>query len=814
MVKELLWPSDVLAGAETTAASKPGAEALTENSSGGAHSPVLSAEEMLEVLTWLHAASTFCVRAWHEYDFADRSAFEPLDLSREVKVLSQLVKDVGAFTFFQNQKAESSRVSDRLTTCIGLCHAHAVPFSVFFRSSTSTSEASFLLSHLFTHLPEGMGAAEAVRLIHAVDRLSETESLKEALYVFSSRESGEVQHSERFLGFVKLCGSCSADGLEAIQNVDEDELSVLMRFMVHLKECNREFFQLSKPLSGGGGSSRSTHATVTKGTVMEQRQVMLRFEEVCLARCRHLLYQLDGSATVVMSADENAANALPIVSLQQHRERSEVIPQTFLHYRIGMRHAQGLRRVGIRTQSSNLLELLERLNRTNDTTGSTSAHSSVTELAVDIIHHIATLSASGTKILTLHDVIRVLPILGEVLRRSPSRSAVETRYERLLLHISTTIGVELQNRPSMDVLIAILEGLAKCQWIPSTFPQLEMVVTRYCIEGDVSVRQANKVLLCMLTLRGPLSVSPALLHSIASVAQKYMASGEGGVGLGESASAVIQGDDIMPAPSDHHAYPLLELLHSLRYARYAPLPGLIAQLSERVLSNGTTGESVRIEGWDLPSRCAFGSLLAYLGTSLERQEFNNAILDKAREELRASESALPLLKPSLCMDTLLAYAALEVSFSEQSRTYVLSQCTELHSFVTPRHAVNMLNCLEVLGCQDAVLYHRYAQWLEDHCKTHSRALLDSETRQAVMDLFHLRCLPPSVKTMALKTLEEDLRRIEQERDGLQEQHGLKSSGSSFEESYLLKRDALGELDSIIMEICAVIHRAQKEEIQC
>lgn len=288
---------------------------------GDAH---LNARQMLDALVWLEAASTFCVRKAHPADGLDEEEFLPLDLGREIAVVAHHVRnDPTIFTLSPN-------ASELFATCIALCSNHGVPFSLFFATDDATLDDG---SCIFAKMPPVDTAFGAIRIMSMLGGVTNA-------YVFSN-SAGTVEQKDVMKGISRLMSVKCFGEKDALENVGEEELCAILRFCVEVKEQNAAFF-LRNILENGDEMSFMAKYT--------------QLSQIALARCRHLLYRLNGPRTQVMSE----GGYIPLVDLQRHAERTN--KDALIHYNLGIRSAQGLRRVALGTQSSaQLAELVDKL---------------------------------------------------------------------------------------------------------------------------------------------------------------------------------------------------------------------------------------------------------------------------------------------------------------------------------------------------------------------------------------------------------------------------------------------------------------------
>lgn len=918
LVAEIIWPSDLLIPKES------GREKMNDKKAEGQEShefvcpsnlnenmATVSAEEMLDILVWLEAASTFCVRSWRAYDYYDKKCFLPLNLSREVQVLGARVKESHSdfFHFFQRKEEKSEKVlpsslhySDRLIECIGLCEAHDVSLSCFFPSSlssqiklpvltatpspllfTPSAAKHSLLAHILSQLPASpfqLTPKDTIRVLHGICR---TCTMTEE-YVFSSQHGESIQSTVLFRGITKLCAVFANSGLQSVENVDEDDLCVMLQFILHVKEGNSALLRLnvveekkkrelkknsSWNREGFGSMEKYPNADVLHLSDFEEcPKIILRFEELCLARCRYLLYRLGGPQTVVLSGDNPY---IPLVDFQNHKEKSSTnhsggssASQSLLHYRIGRQHAQGLRRVSLQSKAVELLTLLSRLHSLNErgVSGMTKSSSApsvsgndeevemrVTELAGDIVQHIALRVTSSGQNLTLPEIVRLLPILSFVTHRErkeiilqngkwePERVGSEggraNRYHRLFQSISASIGLEMQNEwgsssspHAVAMIVALVDGLARCHFIPSTLFSVEMVLTRHCLHGHLSVFEVKNALLRLLALKGTSGLPAAMLHAAGSFITERLDSDNLALFQGSRRPFSLSSSTSASALSgeyENQRKELLDLLRVLCYCEYPSVIGLILRIADVHLS------TCKEEETDLSTRSALGVLFSFVSASPSlEEETKSKFFDLSLRELRAGVDALPHLNDSdLVIDTLLSFAALGEPIPESSFYSFLGQFTALHSVLSPVHAAHVLEALEMLKLHHIAgpLYSRYTAWLLDYFQPSlsqikmnnldsapfSRftsptvtSVLSPSDRSTLIQLSHLQYQTADLTDAVNTLLRHELFYLEKERESCNEQK-TSSSTCSFESIHLRRNEDLRKVDKDIMEVCTALY---------
>eukprot|EP00796_Vickermania_ingenoplastis_P006178 gene6178-4456_t len=739
LVKELLWPTEILG----------------MNRSEDMDTPLLSASEMLDILLWLQAASTFCFRAKRAYDTVDDTAFSPLNLEREVRVLAARARACNLLdSVFRAGGATQTKGTppvNELVSCMTLSRTHNVDFSLFFRASDDQVPA---VKHVMEHIPDTLRTKDAIRIFHALEGLENTNGLQ-----FSSPE-GTLSHPEIFEGVFKLCRSCAKDGSDSVQNVDEAELCVLLRFALNVRKMNRAFF-----IDQRSSSDESLE-------VQSKVKMIIRFEEVCLARCRYLLYRLGGEQTTVLTEDDGY---IPLVALQQHREKCP--HQTLLHYKIGKHHAQGLRHVSLKDKSGDILDLVSRLQAEKH-----GASVVITELEEDILLHMAKRISNSSAALSLADVNRVLPILSNIMARNETFDKEKKRYERLFLGISTAIVVAMQKDVDAAELVQLLNGLSSCSYVPPSFPQVESVFTRLCLaEDSIPLPSLSEALEAVATLTGADS-SPALLHAAASRVQYELEEARN-----------------HPPDQEIEVWPILQLLRTLRYCQYNALPGLVLQVAN------TFPSDVRNLSWNGRDRCAIGTLLAYAAVSAEDSEWTSKLLEEARVEI---SGAVPLLRGDegdLLIDLLVTCAGLGVSSSTALQTLV-RPLRSLHRWMTPRHAALVLEALETLKCSDCPLYKKYDEWLSRSLEKGGESV-----SEAAMIAIRLGEASPTLMDAAATCLHAELMNLEREREEcLSSPPGGFDAQSSFEQLHVSKKTRAALYEEKILVLCSLLQHQERK----
>lgn len=952
LVKDIIWPSDILERNESKRANNQGqqtgrvfaAKEMDDDGTPEGHPILLEAGEMFDILVWLEAASTFCVRSWRAYDYYDKEWFTPLPLSREVQVLGRRVKENPHQFFFpfsmlkENQEKNDSvpfqHSSDRLIACIGLCQAHGVPLSCFFysfdsetlsscspylspSSSSAFTSSPSLLTQIVSQIPPEVAShllpKDVIRILYGICR--GCPSSKDYYFSTASKEgqNGITPHTALLRGLAQLCAVFTDRGLEALENVNEDDLCVMLQFMLHIKEGNRLFF--SMPIGEASGNNCTTDESWNEkkkelcavslyslqaspvSPLEEYRKIILRFEELCLARCRYLLYHLGGPQTVVLSGDHPF---IPLIDFQKHKERPIPMtatasgrshfmtphpstPQTLLHYRIGKEHAQGLRRVSLQSKSVEILTFISRLQsfdvkESREKTVATSSVSfsqpsnskdvqwRVTELVEDMIQHIASHASSSVHGLTLSEVVRLLPILAQVAVpkrsrhsagtevgqpdvevRGEKREKMDPRYQRLFDSISTAIGEAMQRQPRSlslssvtassstkggEIIVALLEGLARCHFIPSTFSSVEMVLIRHCLLGHLSFSAVRRALMAWLTLKGTTGIPATMLHAVGSLIAGRLEKGLLGICHSSSAASVRE-DTPEGEPRtnvrkwDSEGKEMLDVLRVMSYCRYPSVTSLVLRIAEMDFMDW--GKS-HLDGH---SYCVLGILFTFAGESISsvEREKSATLFDFARAALHAGVASLPSIEDTdVVIDTLLSFASLhETLHLSPSLKDFLSMFHVLHREVSPTHAAHVLEGLEILKLHtvSSALYRRYACWLVEYFQplispllrglqveessiptvsfpTEPMRLSASECA-AVLHLSQLQHLTPELKKTVIALLRQEISSLEKERELCIGKHPSNSSGS-FELVILKRKETLRDLENDIVKACSALYQ--------
>ncbi|KAG8347132.1 hypothetical protein TRVL_02049 [Trypanosoma vivax] len=511
----------------------------------GASSPclnhALTARQMLDTLLWLDAASTFCVRKVHASDLAPEEEFMPLDLRREVEIVAHYVSREPGFFAPENNAVEL------FVSCAALCSNHGVAFSLFFRGQHVTeSDALSHTNSIFLNMPTPCTTFGAIRVMAVLG--SDPSQFR------FSRSDGTVERGVVLLALSRLVGVEAFGNSDALENVGEAELCTILRFCVNVKEQNAAFFVRMKKANKTG--SRVDHEGEE-----EEVSFVLKYEQLlhmAVSRCKHLLYQLDGPRTQVMSENGD----IPLIDLQKHAECSN--KDALIHYHLSMRSAQGLRRVALGAQTSaELVELIQRLEVGDPrVSGNT--------LLMDLVNHLSHKAAAGKVSISLREVNTVLPLLARI--QSEAKGELGPRYDRLISILGTSIGAAVQGRYNNEDIVELIEGLAACQIVPSTFRQVEMTLYRLVMGHECSLSHVTRILRAFCALHG-VEVSPVLLTSVASrVADSF------GDRLGCHKHVKEE--------EDGECEVLVGLMQALSMCKYAALPSLVLLSWQSSLFNG------------------------------------------------------------------------------------------------------------------------------------------------------------------------------------------------------------------------------------
>ncbi|CAD2216519.1 hypothetical protein AGDE_02186 [Angomonas deanei] len=698
-VRTLLWPTE------------PG------DGEGAAVVPSLSAAEMLQSLVWLEAASTFCVRKYHPYHFAGKEDFLPLDLHREVTALSEQVRrEGGGERFFSaSEGAEDlNTIVNRFISSSSLCLHHNVKLSSFFRSGTEVDA-------LVRHIPPILRVKDAIRVMAVLTAMEDTN-----IFRFSDA-AGTVTESERLQAFARLCSPTLFGEQDALRNVDESELCTLMTFLVHLKEQNKAFFH-------------QTPADFERDRANIQRAI-----QAGVARCQYLLYKLGGPQTVVMSDEEN----IPFVEAQKYAEHAHKDVQ--VHGKVGIENAQGLRFALLGPRASAILSgLLQRLEATGAETPSS-------QLVADLVQHIAHRTALGKGVMHLADIIHVLPLLAKLIRDKPETD-VRRQYERLFSAVGHSIAVELQKDCSTESVVALLEGLAECRFIPSSFSQIEMVLTRKVLREETTMPQLSRVLSSLLQLTGREQISPVLLECACSV-------------LGRQTPEALGAS---PAATEA----CVDLLRVMRFCRFEPFVDVLRMVWRDALITADTLQT--------PSTvCAYATVLSFLAASGGDQE--EELYKESKRTLERGLSMWEGLNTSrekdILLDSLISAWVLRVE--KQPIMEKMAEERYLHSLVSPLQAVYLLGALEGIGLVRCDLYRVYEAYLEQHIAglTTSQQLMEEEDASSLILLLDLKVVKEQLVLRAGALLAREVRMLDRE---LTRVATVEDASSSGEKAHLLR----------------------------
>lgn len=829
-VKELLWPSELL--------QQDAASASTDGA------PLLSFAAMMEALTWVEAASTFAVRTRRPYDVADAEDFKPLDLSREMRVLAARVQREGPELLFgsaapseplsssvlSSSAASSSSlpskrdpedqraISDRFIAFAALCINHSVDLSSAFAERAAVprevggelEEEMTPLIRWLCLLPPLSRMKDAIRVM-AVLQLLPGNAARTPPLCFSDAK-GVVHRSEVLNALCTLAAPRLFSSADALGNIDEAELCVLMRFAVAVREQNKAFFNQAATLTSDrvAEMEEGEGKVDEKGSdrkVQQQKDALLQVMSLALARCRHLLYQLDGPQTSVLSGEEEF---LPLVDLQRFTERTH--PQALIHYNIGRTNGLGLRFARLQTKSSTvLLDLVDQLGRA-------SSKDCMNQLTTDLIQHVAHRAALGKEKLSLDDVIRVLPMLAKLMRQT-SEQHVKQRYDRLFSTFSTVIGIAIQHTRQPLELVQLLEGLSACNYVPqASFQLLEMAVLRLMMKETFSLSDTARILIATLQLVGPSQVSEALQQVAAHRVANEMENSN------EVAAARV-GD-------------VLSVLGILRYTRYAAFPSLATLLTESPLWQ-TIGE------WCPVQHCRCGVLLAAAAAALDDADESCERLSRlAREELlcglshsTSAEADIMTMalaqREDLLQECVAACAALDLptpavlstwahhpshphrahNDGEAARRMPLNSLNHLHSLCTPLLAVSTLEAMEVLhlapspwySCYEIYLLHMLSE-LE---KVIEESQLLSDDGETVLRLLSLQWPSKSTKSIARRLLEAEVARLDISlRDGVTELSATQVNGPvrTFQQRSIEQRERQETMELTLLRYCAALRQ--------
>ncbi|CAG9582858.1 conserved hypothetical protein [Leishmania major strain Friedlin] len=800
-VKELLWPSDAAADdGDASAASVEDSERQQQCSLADESLPVLPIADMMEALTWLEAASTFGARKHRPFDTSDASDFTPLDLSREVRIVASCVRAAGLSSLLHNiahgaagepPGDAADAVAHRFISLGALCANHGVPLSVAFAPSVSTccdaaassaTAAAASVQAWLSSIPVLSRVKDAVRVIGVMQICPEGkgDSAASELLRFSDAD-GAVVREVLLDALCRVVPASLFSDAAALENVDEAELCVLLRYATEIQEQNAAFFQV---MGGSEVMSRPERAATTEG-----RRVLQHFTRLVLARCRHLLHHHDGPPPTLLSGD---AENIPFVDLQLYADHNH--PEVRVHQKIGRANAQGLRYAGLQsTASTTMAELLSRLESANQRMAA-----GARGLRCDLLRHVAQKAALGKSKLTLEDVTRALPLLAAQMGKT-SEQQVKSTYERLLTAMSTTIAVALQQPQKPACILALLEGLAGCHYTPSSYKLLEMVMLRMMMRGAFTLSDAGRCLIAMLQVVGPQKVSQSVKQAIAM--------------------RVVAAVD---ARSDSTAADVLAVLRALRYSCYSSFASLVCLVSKSPLMGNTAN-------WQPSEHVRYAVLLAAAAAALETEansELGIAVSTTARERLLLGlspthpPSAVPPHSPACVgedayQECVTACAALDVSPVPPALTawaHADIDARPVHSLCTPALAVSTMEALEAMSLAPSRWYTAYVNYLTDTLEQmQRRPLLEDDAETAVRCLF-LQRAPGAVTRLASVLLEHEVDRLDQTltRGAVVRDDARAPPVCTFQQRSLERQTSEGETETRLLRYCAALQHASRE----
>ncbi|CBZ31051.1 conserved hypothetical protein [Leishmania mexicana MHOM/GT/2001/U1103] len=801
-VKELLWPSDAAADdSDAPAASVEDSERQQQCPLAGESLPVLPIADMMEALTWLEAASTFAVQKHRPFDTSDASDFTPLNLSREVRIVASCVRAAGPSSLLPSVAhgpADKPRgdaadaVADRFISLGALCANHGVSLSVAFAPSVSTScgaatssaiAAAASVQAWLSSIPVLSRVKDAIRVIGVMQVFSQGngDSAAAELWRFSNADGALVQ--EALLdALCRVVPASLFSNAAALENVDEAELCVLLRYVTEIHEQNAPFFQV---MGGSEVASIPERAATTEG-----RRVLQHFTRLVLARCRRLLHGHDGPPATLLSGD---AESIPFVDLQSYADHNH--PEVRVHERIGRANAQGLRYARLQsTASTTMAALLSRLESANQ-----GMAAGAQGLRCDLLRHLAQKAALGKSKLTLEDVTRALPLLAALMCKT-SEQQVKSTYEHLLTTMSTTIGVALQQPQKPACILALLEGLAGCHYAPSSYKLLEMVMLRMMMCGAFTLSDAGRCLTAMLQVVGPQNVSQSVKQAIAM--------------------RVVAAVD---ARSDSTAADVLAVLRALRYSRYSSFASLVCLVSKSPLMENTTN-------WRPSEHVRYAVLLAAAAAAgLETEassELCILVSTTARERLllglsptHPPSSAVPSRSPACVgedayQECVTACAALDINPAPPALTawaHADLDGRPVHSLCTPALAVSTMEALEAINLAPSRWYSAYGNYLTDALEhMQRRPLLEDDAETAVRCL-HLQWAPGAVTRLASVLLEHEVVRLDQAlTSGAVARDGIRTPPVCTFQQRSLERQALeGETETRLLRYCAALQHSPR-----
>lgn len=706
-VRELLWPTDAAVELRERAIAQQVEEADKEGkrtgSNGSGHNdanstcgesdgaeeptPLLPLAAMMEALNWAEAASTFAVRKHRPYDVAAAEDFTPLDLSREVRVVAECIGVMGPSTLVQTHHsggscscsssssnsdalgdADQRAAADRFISFAALCANHGVPLSLAFSASSVDSVApassSAAAQAWLSMLPAMTRVKDAVRVmavLQSMAKVSPRKSTAPPLLQFST-EQGDVSNAVLLRALCQLVSPSLFPYAAALENVGEEDLCVLMRFATELHEHNGAFLQ--------------TRSQAPELPHTSERQALLHFTQLVIARCRQLLYKTDGPRASLLSGDEEN---IPLVDLQAFAEHSH--PAVRVHTKIGEANAQGLRYARLQSPASaTLAQLLRRMEEANEQLAPRT-HS----LRADLLQHIAHKTALGKARLTLDEVTRALPLLADAMRQTSEQHA-KAKFNRLIAAISVSIGVGLQQPQKAGVVLDLLEGLAQCHIVPSSYKLLEMVTLRMMMTRDAfSLGEAARALVAMLQIVGPHGVSQSVQQAVAM----------------RVVAEVEKSSD--NAATANNRWDVWRVLRGLRFSLYPSFPSLMLLVSQSPLTAHTRGwlptEHVRYAVLLAAAAAAAGQLTP---SEDDAEGVVASLSNQARAELQMGLDAMPSNlgeEEDAYQECAVTCAALQL---EAAPPVLVAWARSpqrdraLHSLCTPLMAVSTLEALEAL----------------------------------------------------------------------------------------------------------------------
>jgi hypothetical protein len=801
-VQELLWPTGAAAEMRQRESAAAADEADTPALTTSPVAPLLPLPAMVEALCWLEAASTFAVRKHRPYDMAAASDFAPLDLSREVRVIAECIGVAGpsALVGSQEQQQVNSTqplrkgattptpaiddgddgqraAADRFISFAALCINHGVPLSLAFGASSSDLSSTMRDPNKGDSLLSGCVSTDATEAVHAwLSSLPALSRVKDAIRVMAvlqsvhpntpasalasnssppsssnvlafSNEHGEVVNVPLLQALCRLASPSLFPHIAALENVDEGELCVLTRFVAAVQEENAAFLRAT---SGGSAEVREKTQNMLPAYTSE-RQALQHLTELAIARCRQLLYKTDGPRASLLSGDEEN---IPLVDLQAFAEHSH--PEVRIHSKIGQANAQGLRYARLQSPASAALaQLLSRIEEANSRLA-TSTHT----LRTDLLQHIAHKAALGKAKLSLEDITRALPLLAEVMRQT-SEQQTKAKYDRLFAAMSISIGVGLQQVQKSSTVLNLLEGLAACHYVPSSYKLLEIVTLRLLMRGGFSLNESARAVVAMLQVVGPHGISQSVLQAVAMRVVSEVERSDNGGDKAEAAAAV----------SKVNVSDVLSVLRALRFSLYPSFPSLVVLVTQSSLTSNTSG-------WSREDHVHYAVLLTAAAGRLELSEEDAEVLpslsQKAREELRLSRCEDRSTTGSVGgvedanQEFLVTCAALQLSEVPPAlKAWAHTPHRSLHSLRTPLLAVATLEAMEALHLAPSEWYMAYDRYLtraleqvlHDGTKEPQRRLLEDDAQTAERTLFLSR-VSAAARSAAAALLEREVERLD------------------------------------------------------